>query len=81
MYHRWYQNALPTDLLRAGSVCGLGIDRCGIRSLASLVFRTAATSGTLVLAKSRAARDYDGASICATTPGMGRIVSENINGV
>ena len=24
-------NAIPTDLLRAGSVCGLGIDLCGIR--------------------------------------------------
>ena len=61
-------NVIPTDFLRA---CGLGIDRCGIRivSLAAR-FRTAATSGTLVngLAKSRAARDYDGASIYATTP-------------
>ena len=64
-------NAVPTDLLRAGSVCGIGIDRCGIRiiSLAAR-FRTAANSGTPVNgpAKHRAARDYDGASIYATTP-------------
>ena len=64
-------NAFPTDLLRAASVCGIGIDRCGIRIIGLAArFRTAANSGTLVNgpAKHRAARDYDGASIYATTP-------------
>ena len=64
-------NAVPTGLLRAGSACGHGIDRCGIRiiSLAAR-FRTAATSGTPVNgpAKHRAARDDDGAAILTTTP-------------
>ena len=50
---------------------GLGSYICGIRivSLAAR-FRTAASSGTLVsgLAKIRAARGYDGASIKALTP-------------
>ena len=62
----------PTDFLRAGSVCGLGSDICGIHiiSLAARP-RTAATSGTLVngLAKIRAARECDGASNCAHTSG------------
>ena len=42
-------NAVPADLLRAGSACGLGSDICGIHiiSLAAR-FRTAASSGTLV---------------------------------
>ena len=64
-------NAIPTHLSRAGSVCGLGIDLCGIRiiSLAAR-FRTATCFGALAngLAKIRAARDYDGASIFALTP-------------
>ena len=50
-------NAFPADLQRAGSVCGLGSDLCGIRiiSLAAR-FRTAACSGMLAngLAKIRA---------------------------
>ena len=50
-------DAFPTDLLRVRSMCGLGIDLCGI------------WSGTLVngLAKIRAARNDDGASIYALT--------------
>ena len=49
-------NAFHTDLLRANSLAAL--------------FRTAANSGALFngLAKIRAARDYDGASIYAITP-------------
>ena len=64
-------NAFLTDLLRAGSVCGIGIDRCGIRIIGLAEhFRTAANSGTPINGptKHRAARDYDGASIHATTP-------------
>ena len=64
-------NAIPTNLLRAGSVCGLGSDICGIHIISPAArFRTAASSGTLVngLAEIRAAREYDGASICALTP-------------
>ena len=63
-------NAIPTDPLRAGSVCGLVIDLFGIRvlSLAAL-FRTAANSNTLAdgLAKIPAAGEYDGASLSALT--------------
>ena len=63
-------NAIPTDLLRAGSVCGLGIDLFGIRIIGLAArFWTAASSGTVVngLAKVRATREYDGASIYALT--------------
>ena len=64
-------NAIPTDLLRAGSVCGLGSDMCGIDiiSLAAL-FRTAANSLTLAngLVKIRAAGEFHGTSIYAHTP-------------
>ena len=52
-------------------MCGFGSGICGIHiiSLAAR-FRTAASSGALVNghAKIRAAREYDGASICAHTP-------------
>ena len=64
-------NALPTDLLSAGSACGLGIDLFGIRILSLAArFRTAANSNTLAdgLAKISAARQYDGASLFALTP-------------
>ena len=64
-------SAIPTDLLRAGSVCGLGSDIRGIHIISPAArFRTAASSGTLVndLAKIRAVREYDGASIYAHTP-------------
>ena len=59
-------HAVPTDLLRAGSTCGLGIDLFGILSLAAR-YRRAATSNTLAdgLRKIRAAREYDGASLFA----------------
>ena len=53
---------MPTDLLRAGSVCGLGSNIHGVHiiSLAARS-RTAACSGTLAdgLAKIRAARESD----------------------
>ena len=64
-------NAVPTDLLRAGSVWGLGTDICVIQITSPAArFRTASSSGTLVhgLAKIRAAREYDRASIYAQTP-------------
>ena len=61
-------NALPIELLCAGSACGLGIDLFGI-SILSLAarFGTAANSNTLAdgLAKISAARQYDGASLFA----------------
>ena len=42
-------NATPADLLRAGSVCGLGVDLFGLRILSlAAPFRTAANSNTLV---------------------------------
>ena len=64
-------NAIPTDLLRAGSVCGLGIDQFGIRILSLAAgFGTAANSNTLAdgIAKISAARENDGASIFALSP-------------
>ena len=65
-------NALPTDILRAGSVCGLGSDLCGGIRIISLAgrFRTAAWSGTVAngLANIQAAREHDGASVHAHTP-------------
>ena len=64
-------NAIPTDLLRAGSACGLGIDLFGIRILSLAArFRTLANSNTLAdgLAKISAARQYDGASLFGLTP-------------
>ena len=64
-------NAIPTDLLRAGSVCGLGSDICGIHIICLAArFRTTARSGTLVngLAKIRTAREYDRVSLQAPTP-------------
>ena len=51
-------NVFPTDLLRAGSACGLGIDLFGIRVLSLAArFRTVANSNTLAegLAKISAA--------------------------
>ena len=66
-------NALPTDLLRAGSACGLGIDLFGIHVLSLAArCRTAANSNTLAdgLAKIRAAREYDGALLFALSPEM-----------
>ena len=64
-------NAKPTDILRAGPVCGLRSVICPIHIITLAArFRTAANSCTLVngLAKIRAAREYDRASICALTP-------------
>ena len=64
-------NAIPADLLRAGSVCGLGVDLFGIRILSLAArFRTAANSNTLVngLAKTSAGREYNGVSLFALTP-------------
>ena len=58
-------NAIPTDLLRAGPLRGLGIDtyRIHILSLAAR-YRTAANSNTRVnqLEKVHAARNHDDAS-------------------
>ena len=63
-------NAIPTDLPRVGSVCGLGSDILGIHiiSLAAR-FRTTARSGALVdgIASIRAARDNDHVSLQAPT--------------
>ena len=59
-------NAFPSDLLQAGSVCGLGSDTCGIHIIShSARFRTTDRSGTLVngLAKIRAALEYDRVSL------------------
>ena len=61
-------NALPTNLLRAGSTCGLCLDVFGIHILSlGARYRTAANSGTLVngLDKVHAAREYDRAPISA----------------
>ena len=55
-------NAIPTELLRVGSVCGLGPDILGIHAISLAArFRTASNSGTLAngLAKIQAAREYD----------------------
>ena len=63
-------NAIPTDLVRAGSACGLGT-YFGIRILSLAArFGTAANSNTLAdgLAKIRAAREYDGVSLFAFAP-------------
>ena len=65
------KNAIPTDVLRVGSACGLGIDLFGIRILSLAArYRTAANSNTLAdgLVKIRAAREYDGASLFALSP-------------
>ena len=41
-------NAIPTNLLRVGSVCGLGLDTLGIHTLSLAAGqRTASNSGTL----------------------------------
>ena len=71
MYHCWPHNAIPTDLLRAGSVCGLRSDVCGIQIISPAArFRTTARPSTLVsfLAKTRAAREYNRVSLQALTP-------------
>ena len=63
-------DAIPTDLPRVGSTCGLGLDVLGIHILSLATRkRTAVNSGTLVngLAKIQAAREYDGAPIHALT--------------
>ena len=60
-------NAIPINFLRVGSVCGLGLDIIVIHTLSLAAWkRTASNSGTLanVLAKIKAAREYDRASIC-----------------
>ena len=74
-------HAILTDLLRVGSVCGLGLDLFWICILCFAArFRTAANSSTLAggLAKINAAREYDG---CPFRPyfRMGRKVFENID--
>ena len=61
-------NAIPTDLLRVGSVCGLGADILGIHTLSLAArYRTASNSVTLAngMAKIQAAREHDLASIYA----------------
>ena len=61
-------NAIPTDLSRVGSTCGLGLDVLGIDMLSMAArYRTAVKSGTLNngLKKIRAAREYDRAPIFA----------------
>ena len=61
-------HAIPTNLLRVGSVCGLGLDNLGIHTLSLAVGkRTASNSGTFAnwLAKIKAAREFDRASIHA----------------
>ena len=63
-------NAIPTDLLRVGSTCGLWLDVLGIHTICLATrYRTAANSGTLAngLAKIHAAREYDRAPINALT--------------
>ena len=59
-------NAILTNLLRVGSVCGLGPDILGIHALINLAarYRTACHSGTPAngLAIIQAAREYDHAS-------------------
>ena len=56
-----HHNAIPTDLLRIGSMCGVGLDILGIHTLRKAArYRTAANSGTLTdgLAKVQAAREH-----------------------
>ena len=84
-------NAIPTSLLCVGSVCGLGPDLVGIRSV-SLAARygTAACSNTLSqgLEKIQAARGYDFAPIFAVSsdwekkflaPSMARCTAKAFN--
>ena len=75
-------NAVPTDLLKAGSVCGIGSDLrwIHIMSLAAR-FRTAGSSGSLVngLAKIREGREYDGGSIFCSQSRMAGKVPENVH--
>ena len=64
-------NAIPTDLLGVGSVCGLGPDLVGIHSISlEARCRTAACSNTLNrgLEKIQAARRYDFAPVLALSP-------------
>ena len=61
-------NAIPTNLLRVGSVCGFSLDKLGIHTLSSAARkRTASNPGRLAncLAKIKAAREFDRASIHA----------------
>ena len=63
-------NAIPTDLLRVGSMCGLDLDVLGIHSLSLAArHRTAAKSGLLASGKAKvqAARGVDRAPIYAIT--------------
>ena len=64
-------NAMPTDLLRVGSVCGLGSDLRGVHIISLAVrSRTAARSGTLAhdLAKIQTARESDHVALQTLTP-------------
>ena len=64
-------NAIPTDLLRVGSMCGLGLDVLGIHTLnLAARYRTAANSGTLANgpAKIHAARECHRSSIYVLSP-------------
>ena len=61
-------NAIPTNLPRTGSTCGLGLDTFGIHILSLAArYRTAVNPGTFVngLAKIPAAREHDSAPIFA----------------
>ena len=63
-------NAIPTNFLRAGSTCGLGLDIFGIFFLSLAArYRTAVNSGTLAngLEKVHAARGHDHAPMLALT--------------
>ena len=64
-------NAIPADLLRVGSMCGLGVDVLGIHSLSLAArYRTTANSGTLANGhvKIHTAREYDRAPMYALSP-------------
>ena len=63
-----HANAIPTNLLCVGSVCGLGSDLVGIHSLSLAArYRTAGCSNTLIqgLQKIQAAREYEFAPMFA----------------
>ena len=67
-------NAIPSNLLGVGSVCGLGPDHVGIHSISlAAPYRAAACSTTLCqgLEKIQAARGHNSAPIFALSPAHG----------